>query len=152
MDTAWIQVFILTMSECIAPSGKTVCQQQEYRLEFATAEACEVARQQLVGLKSQMDNVIVDQGRTRCAASARQQRVFASLDEVMAEMAPSEGFAAPAESQPAKLVTTAEKQHKDRLASLPTCEDAQGRRPCKIGEIILEESTQQAAEVWRRQN
>ena len=154
MDTGWIQVFVLTMSECIAPPGKTVCQQQEFQLEFATAEACELAREQFVALKSEMDNVIVNRDRTRCAASAREQVVYASLDDVTAAIRPETAWQAPRPQSEAaeKVADFTEKAHKERLESLPTCDDSGGRRPCKIGEIILEESTEQQAEVWRREN
>ena len=156
MDTAWIQVFVLTMSECIAPSGKTVCQQQEFQLEFATAEACEIGREQLVALKSQMDNVIVDRNRTRCTASVREQQVFASVDDAMLTIEPTAtmnpAVAAATPRAPEKAADSSQKAHKERLDSLPTCEDARGRRPCKIGEIILEPTTEQSADVWRRGN
>ena len=36
MDTAWIQVFVLTLSECVAPAGKAVCQEREFDLQFLT--------------------------------------------------------------------------------------------------------------------
>ena len=38
MDTAWIPIFILTFAECVAPAGKTVCQEQEFQLQFLTAQ------------------------------------------------------------------------------------------------------------------
>ncbi len=153
MDTAWIQVFVLTMSECIAPSGKTVCQQQEFQLEFATAQACELAREQLVSLKSQMDNVIVDRNRTRCAASVREQQVFASVDDAMLTIEPGTAATAAAPRAPETAADGgSQTAHRERLDSLPTCEDARGQRPCKIGEIILEPTSEQSAEVWRRSN
>ena len=34
MDTAWIQVFVLTLSECVAPAGKTICQEQAFELDY----------------------------------------------------------------------------------------------------------------------
>jgi hypothetical protein len=40
MDTAWIQVFVLTLSECVAPAGKTVCQEQSFELQFLTEADC----------------------------------------------------------------------------------------------------------------
>lgn len=151
MDTAWIQVFVLTISECVAPSGKTVCQQQEYQLEFASAAACEVAREQFIMLKSRSDNVIVDQERTRCATNVRQGNVFASLEEARSQLGIEDKAAAAAPRRQAeKVADFSQKAHKERLESLPTCEDARGRTPCKIGEIIVEGETQQQAEVWRR--
>lgn len=150
MDTAWIQVFILTISECVAPSGKTVCQQQEYQLDFASAQACEMAREQLVLLKTQNQNTIIDRERTRCSSSVRKHTVFASVEEANDALGIAEESAA--SPQPAaKTADFSQKAHKERLASLPTCEEARGRAPCKIGEIIIEGDTEQRAEVWRRE-
>lgn len=150
MDTAWIQVFVLTVSECVAPSGKTVCQQQEYQLEFATEQACELARQQFVAFKSQADNVIIDENRTRCVASVREGTVFATLEEATAAIDQSADFTPPDNAE--KVADFTQKAHKERLASLPTCEEARGRTPCKIGEIIIEGDSPQRAEVWRRED
>ena len=82
MDTAWIQVFVLTLAECVAPAGKTVCQERQFELQFLTRADCEFALQQLVSLKQSADNVIVDAGKSRCVVSAREGRVFASVDAV----------------------------------------------------------------------
>lgn len=148
MDVAWIQVFLLTMSECIAPSGKTVCQQQEYQLEFANQSACEVAREQFIALKSQSDYVIVDTDRTRCTVSTREQTVYASQEEA------NEALAIPADvpvaQSAAKVASSTGTAHRERLDSMPTCEDSRGSRPCKVGEIIVEGETEQSADVWRQ--
>ena len=53
MDTAWIQVFVLTLAECAAPAGKTICQEREFDLQFLTRADCEVALEQLVTLKQE---------------------------------------------------------------------------------------------------
>ena len=47
MDTAWIQVFVLTLSECVAPTGKTVCQPQETQYVFYDRRDCEAVLQAL---------------------------------------------------------------------------------------------------------
>jgi hypothetical protein len=60
MDTAWIQVFVLTLSECVAPAGKTVCQEQSFELQFLTEADCNYALQQLVSLKQESESVIID--------------------------------------------------------------------------------------------
>ena len=65
MDTAWIQVFLLTIAECVAPAGKTVCQEQELEMLFLNENDCKVALEQLVSLKSSSDNVIVDPDHSR---------------------------------------------------------------------------------------
>lgn len=148
MNEAWIQIFILTMSECVAPSGKTVCQQQEYQLEFANESACEVAREQFVALKALTDNIIVDTGRTQCKAATREQTVYSSQEEA------SDALAIPADipvaESAAKVADSTRTAHQERLDSLSSCEDARGARPCKVGEIIMEADTEQRADVWRQ--
>ena len=41
MDTAWIQVFVLVFSQCAAPPGKTVCQEEENHYQFSSRDDCE---------------------------------------------------------------------------------------------------------------
>ena len=95
MDTAWIQVFVLTIAECVAPAGKTVCQEQELEMLFLNENDCKVALQQLVSLKSASDNVIVDAGHSRCAPSAREREVFPNLDEVKEALGDTIGWRTP---------------------------------------------------------
>ena len=71
MDTAWVQVFVLTLAECVAPAGKTVCQEQQLDLAFASERDCEVALEAFLTLKDASPNVIVDRSKSRCAPSAR---------------------------------------------------------------------------------
>ena len=71
MDTAWIQIFVLTLAECVAPPGKMVCQEREFELQFLTQSDCESTLQQFVSLKDASDTVIVDKSRSGCAPSAR---------------------------------------------------------------------------------
>ena len=68
MDTAWIQVFVLTIAECVAPAGKTVCQEREFELLFLTQADCQVALEQFVTLKDESANVIVDRSASGCAS------------------------------------------------------------------------------------
>ena len=148
MDVAWIQVFVLTLSECVAPAGKNICQEREFELEFLTQSDCEVALQQLVSLKRESKFVIINPDKASCTASARQSRVFVSPDAVNDAVADDKDWQAPktAESQP-----SAERAaHQQRLAGLPACGDAAGVAPCKIGDIIIEEATGDVVEVWRR--
>ena len=98
MDTSWIQVFVLTMSECVAPAGKTVCQEQEFDLQFLTRADCEIALEQLVTLKEESASVIIDRSKSSCAASARESAVFASLEAVSGASPKSEGWKAPDEA------------------------------------------------------
>lgn len=150
MDTGWIQVFVLTLAECIAPSGKTVCQQQEFELVFLTQADCELAMEQLVTLKDAAENVIIDKSKTRCDATARREPVFASLAEAGNSVGSGVAWRAPdVEEQAAATVDT---NYQRRLEKLKTCDETDGVAPCKIGEIIIEEAVSgEPVEVWRRE-
>ena len=70
MGTTWIPVFVLTLSECVAPVGKTVCRPQELHLQFVDRAECETALREIVELKSLAENIIVDRDASRCERSA----------------------------------------------------------------------------------
>ena len=153
MDTAFIQVFVLTLTECVAPAGKTVCQERELELQFLTEGDCKAALEQLVQAKDALDNVIVDMGRSGCAPSAREHATFASLDELAAAVEDKTAFREPtADQAPASDTTRA--GHLSRLDGLKSCEETKGVAPCKIGEIIIEAASEEPdskpVEVWRR--
>ena len=146
MDIAWIQVFVLTLAECVAPAGKSICQEQEFQLQFLTKADCEIALDQLVSLKEESDKVIVNSNRSNCASVARQTDVFESLEAINKAYdanweAPQAGEAEPSASQ---------MSHKGRLEALKTCEETEGIAPCKIGDIIKEGVDGDSVEVWRR--
>lgn len=147
MDTGWIQVFVLTLAECVAPAGKTVCQETQFELQFLTRTDCEFALEQLVDLKSASDNVIVDRSRSGCAPSASRSEVFPTLAAASTALSGEEGWQAPDVEEPA--TSTARLSHQERLASLESCDETNGVAPCKIGEIIIEGAAEQV-EVWRR--
>ena len=135
MDTAWVQVFVLTLAECVAPAGKTVCQEQQLELAFASERDCKVALEAFLTLKDASPNVIVEAYASREAA-----------DEAHASdpgwSLPSAVAAAPAASS---------KAHNERLAALKSCEETDGQPPCKVGEIILEaQGASKPVEIWRR--
>ncbi len=149
MDAGWIQVFVLTLVECVAPSGKTVCQQQEFELTFLTQADCEVALEQLVTLKDSAENVIIDKSKTRCEATARRQAVFASLAEVGNSVGDEVAWRPPEVNE--KSTATVDTNYQSRLEVLKTCEETKGVAPCKIGEIIIEDAVKgEPVEVWRR--
>ena len=149
MDTAWIQVFVLTLTECLAPAGKTVCQEQELQMQFMNQQDCELAREQLVLLIEQTENSIINRDRTQCSASASEHRVFASLDEIKQSGTIDENWdTSEAEALPAPDFTLV--AHQKRLAELPACADVGGAAPCKIGEIIIEGASEQSADIWQR--
>ena len=148
MDTAWIQVFVLTLSECVAPAGKTVCQEQSLELQFLAQADCEVALEQLVSLKQASASVIIDPARASCAPTARQQRVFASLDAIEQANRDKDNWKAPATADTSPGVALV--SHRERLASLPDCDADGAEAPCKVGEIIIEAGDVEPVEVWRR--
>jgi hypothetical protein len=148
MDTAWIQIFVLTLTECVAPSGKTVCQEREFELQFLTQPECEFALEQLVTLKDASDSVIVEKSKSSCTRSARQHTVFASPSEVANSVEDKERWREPDIMQ--RPPESTRKVHQARLESLPTCEQSKGVAPCKIGEIIMEDATdKESVDVWR---
>jgi len=147
MDTAWIQVFVLTLSECIAPAGKTVCQEREFELQFIERGACELAMEQMIWLADGATDVIINRDKTSCTASAIERPVFASASDIKAETGDAAAWRPPSASKQADDFT--QKAHKERLASLQSCDEVNGVAPCKVGEIIIEGATEQSADVWR---
>ena len=149
MDTAWIPIFVLSFAECVAPAGKTVCQEHEFELQFLTQADCEAALEQLIAVKDASETIIVDKKQSRCAPSARQHAVYANLAEVSAAVADDEAWIAPATQEP--VTDSMRNVHQERLASLPSCEDSKGVAPCTIGEIIIEEAAApNQVEIWQR--
>ena len=148
MDTAWIQVFVLTLSECVAPAGKTVCQEQTLELQFLTQADCEIARQELVSLKQASESVIIDPAKAVCAPTARRQSVFASLDAIEEANQDKQNWRAPAAEDASPGIAVA--SHQERLARLPDCADEGVEAPCKVGEIIVEAGDVEPVDVWRR--
>ena len=147
METAWIQVFVLTISECVAPTGKAICQEQAFELEFLTRADCETALEQLISLKDESQYVIVNPNQSGCAPAARERQVFDSLNAINAAHGEEEDLRVvdSGDSQP----SATQAAHRERLASLKTCEESEGIAPCKIGEIIVEGASETEAEIWR---
>ena len=163
MDASWIQVFVLTISECVAPAGKTVCQEQEFDLAFLTRADCEYALEQLITLKDESASVIVDRSKSSCAASARESLVFVSPEAVSGASPKSDGWKEPDEAsekpdeasekpdEASEKHASSSVTHLDRLEDLPDCEDFDGEGACKMGGIIVEAGNRgESVEVWRR--
>lgn len=148
METAWIQIFILTLAECVAPVGKTVCQEQQFELQFVSRADCEYALQQLIETKDANEQVIVNRQKSGCAPSAIETDAYRSRDEINAALESSAGWRTPAENGSRRAAAHA--THKERLANLKSCEETNGQAPCKIGEIIVEEARGEPVEVWKR--
>jgi len=146
METVWIQVFILTIAECVAPAGKSVCQEQQFELQFLTRDDCEYAMEQLITMKDELDNVIIDKARSGCSASGAKTDTYESLDAMAA--ASSDDWRMPTNTEQRRAVVNT--HHRARLEEVKTCEESRGRAPCKIGDIIIEEATGDNVEVWRK--
>ena len=150
METAWIQVFVLTLSQCIAPAGKMVCQEQTVQYHFTSEPDCASALVQLVDLASRADNVIVDRDRSSCRPAAKESVVFRNAEDAKKTLANSEDFVLiDGKKTEPDFTQTA---HAERLANTKTCEETGGAAPCKIGEIILEAASDSSSgEIWRQQ-
>ena len=149
MDTAWIQVFVLTISECVAPAGKTVCQEQQMQLQFLTRSDCEAALEQMLVLKEESERVIVNRDQSSCTSTARKREVWKSIGEADAALANSPGWQAPAIAE--SEADFQQSAHERRLADVPECSADKPVFPCRQGTIIVEEPASRKVEVWRRE-
>lgn len=149
MDASWIQVFILTFAECVAPAGKTVCQEQQFELQFLSKADCEYALQQMVTMKDEAEHVIVNRQKSGCAPSAVETPVYASREAIEAAFADTAGWRAPQDSEMRRSAVT--KNHSERLADLMSCEETGNVVPCKVGDIIVEDASGDSVEVWKRE-
>lgn len=150
METAWIQVFVLTLTQCIAPAGKMVCQEESVEYQFTNEEDCARALVLMVDLAARADNVLVDRQKSDCKPAARESVVYADADGAKASLANTENFVLiDGKAPPPDFMQAA---HSERLESLKPCEETNGVAPCKIGEIILEATgDERTTEVWRRE-
>ncbi len=148
METVWIQIFILTLSECVAPAGKTVCQEQQFELQFLSEADCQYALEQLIVMKDEADHVIVNRKKSGCAPSAAKSGTYGSLEAINDANKDTIGWKAPGENGVGKA--NQNRGHRDRLAELKTCEETAGVAPCKIGDIIVEAGSSDSVEVWKR--
>jgi len=148
MDAAWIQVFVLTLAECVAPAGKSVCQEREFDLQFLTQADCEYALEQLITLKEESASVIVNKEKSSCAPTARHTKVFTSIEATSTAAGNAQDWKNP---QVEESPSPTREAYQERLEDIPNCEESEGAMPCKMGGIIVEAETQgEAVEVWRR--
>jgi len=87
--------------------------------------------------------------RRNATPTARQQPVFASLAAIEDANRDKANWKAPATSDTAPGMALA--SHRERLASLPDCDEDGAEAPCKVGEIIIEAGDVEPVEVWRRE-
>ena len=149
MTTAWIQVFILTFAECVAPAGKTVCQEQQFELQFVSRADCEYALQQLIAAKDSSDRIIIDRQKTGCVPTAIEVETYANLDAVDGSLGNTADWRDPNEVENRRQAVNS--NHKDRLASLMDCEETSFVAPCRVGDIIVEDATGERVEVWKQE-
>jgi hypothetical protein len=150
METGWIQVFVLVITECVAPAGKTVCQEQELRYEFFDKGDCDIVLEQLLAHKDNAENIIVNRAKSTCLPTARNQQVFRSPDDARSALADSEGWGqVPAVNDTPDFTQEA---HLERLENVPECVEVADVPPCKIGDIIIEGASEKKSEVWRQTN
>jgi len=150
MDTGWIQVFVLLVSECVAPAGKTVCQEQQVRMDFLTKADCELALQQILDHKDTAENIIVNRDKSSCLPTAKKLTVFRSKEQAQTALSDIEGWGEiPVVGEGLDFT---QKAHQERLDAVPACGDVGGVTPCKIGEIIIEGASEKKADVWQRAN
>ena len=118
-------------------------------MQFTNQADCELAREHLVSLMDNSENVIVNKDKTYCAVSAREQLVFATADEIRQYAKAGTDWTAPNSDQPPPLDFT-QKAHNERLENLFSCDEVSGTTPCRFGDIIIEGATEQQADVWQQ--
>jgi hypothetical protein len=148
VDAAWIKVVVLTLAECVAPQGKTVCQNQEAQYYFVDEAECQKVLEQLIDYRDGFDNVIVDKQASGCRPAARNLEVFESRADADPNFVESESQGI-AGAEPKKKDFIQER-HDLRLQSLPVCDDEKPVTPCKRGEIIIESMAGNKTEIWKQ--
>ena len=150
METAWIQVFVLTMTQCIAPAGKMVCQEETVEYYFASEDDCARALVQMVDLAAKADNILVDRERSDCKPGVKETRVFASGDDARSSMPRGQDVVLIDNKIPQPDFM--QSAHNDRLKDMQPCDETDGVAPCKIGDIIIEAAAEvRKSKVWQQQ-
>ena len=148
MDIAWIKVVVLTLAECVAPEGKTVCQEQQVQYFFVDEVECQTVLEQLIDYRDGFENVIVNKDDSSCQPAAKDLQMFASrskADEYFAEMG---GLGVI--SDDTSMKDFLQERHDLRLESMHICDDATLVTPCRRGDIIIESITGNKTEVWKQ--
>jgi hypothetical protein len=148
MDAAWIKVIVLTLAECVAPEGKTVCQEQEVQYYFIDEVECQKVLEQLIDYRDGFDNVIVNKEDSGCLPTAKNSQVFDSRSEADQFFAGTEGWEALSDEPAPKDFM--QDRHDKRLQDLPVCDDENLITPCRRGDIIIEGVTENDTAVWKK--
>lgn len=150
METAWIKIFVLTLTQCIAPAGKMVCQEETVEYRFANEDDCARALVQMIDLAARTDNILVNRQNSNCRPAVRESSVFASNAEAMSSLGKTAGAIVIEETEPP--TDFLQSAHDERLQSMRTCDETDGVAPCRIGDIIMEPAAESArSEVWRQE-
>jgi len=151
METAWIQVFVLTLTQCLAPAGKMVCQEETVEYYFASEDDCARALVQMVDLAASADNILVDRERSDCKPGIKETRVFASGDDARSSMSSGRDVVLIDNKVPPPDFM--QSTHNDRLKDMQSCDETDGVAPCKIGDIIIEAAAEvRKSQVWQQEN
>ncbi len=148
MDLALIKVVVLTLAECVAPEGKTVCQEQQVQYYFFDEVECQKVLEQLLDYRDGFENVIVNKEDSSCLPAAKDLPVFTSrsaADDYFSET----GGLGVISGKPAKKDFLQER-HDLRLESLHVCDDDRLITPCRRGDIIIENMAENKTEVWKQ--
>lgn len=148
MDIAWIKVVVLTLAECVAPEGKTVCQEREVQYYFVDEVECQKVLEQLIDYRDNFDNVIVDKEGSGCSAATQSAEVYSSRIDADPSFVDDEGYVVVGESP--KQKDFIREQHDTRLESLQVCDDQQLVTPCRRGDIIIESVSENTTGVWKQ--
>jgi len=149
MDAAWVKVVVLTLAECVAPAGKTVCQEQDTQYYFFEEDQCAVVLEQLIDYRNGLDNVIVNSEKSSCLPTVMSRETFSSSSEADRYLSGIKGWGEISVAAAPKDYL--QQAHEKRLAELPECTDDADVRPCKQGQIIIERSESSPTQVWRQE-
>jgi len=150
METAWIKVFVMSLTQCIAPAGKIICQEETVEYQFANEADCTRALVQMMDMASHVDNVLIDRQKSDCRPAVTESSVYANDAEAKSSLgAATDVLIANDETPRTDYLQTA---HDERLQNTKTCEETSGVAPCRIGSIIVEPAAEAAqSDVWKRQ-
>jgi len=148
MDIAWIKVVVLTLAECVAPEGKTVCQEQQVQYYFVDEVECQKVLEQLIDYRDGFENVIVNKEASGCSSATRSSEVFSSRSDADPSFVDADGYVVVGEEP--KKKDFMQERHELRLESLQVCDDSNLVTPCRRGDIIIESVTENKTEIWRQ--
>ena len=148
MDIAMIKVVVLTLAECVAPEGKTVCQEQEVQYSFVDEVECQKVLEQLIDYRDGFDNVIVNKEASNCSPATRSSEVVSGGSDEDPNFVDADGYVVVGGNP--KQKDFMQERHELRLGTLQVCDDQQLITPCRRGDIIIESLAGNKTEVWRQ--